>query len=393
MWLRFIEKHPDVDEIEDCEVELEVGIAWKPASSASRLRRRLMAAAQALLKLRQGCVQLSGGLKWSRNGMAFWTSGDCMLVCRVLHPAPQVSLQYTAPMPPSTAMRWVIYLFGSGMVFFAGIGLVLLSLVLFAVAQRRWPRAMVSLSAFIGLILIALSAVPLPNWLYGLAGGVSILWLLAERSSQRPAMQKRRPWLRGLVAVVWVAAVVSELPYQRLPTVPTAERSTLYILGDSVAAGMSRGEETWPKLLSRFKAITVADFSQPGATARSALRQAEGVLSEGGVVLLEIGGNDLLGSTAAADFEQHLELVLGRVCAPGRLVLMFELPLPPFRNDFGRIQRRLAAEHGILLIPRRVFVTVLTTDGATVDSIHLSPRGHERMADVVWNLLGPAFNR
>ena len=68
-----------------------------------------------------------------------------------------------------------------------------------------------------------------------------------------------------------------------------------------------------------------------------------------------------------------------------------ELPLPPFCNDYGRIQRHLAAQHGVLLIPKRVFAAVLAGDAATLDSVHLDRAGHERMAEVVWSLIRPAY--
>jgi hypothetical protein len=34
---------------------------------------------------------------------------------------------------------------------------------------------------------------------------------------------------------------------------------------------------------------------------------------------------------------------------------------------------------------------LLAGDGATLDSIHLSQSGHQQMSDVVWELVGPAF--
>jgi acyl-CoA thioesterase I len=70
---------------------------------------------------------------------------------------------------------------------------------------------------------------------------------------------------------------------------------------------------------------------------------------------------------------------------------MFDLPLPPLYNEFGRIQRRLAAQYGVLLIPKRVLVDVIARDGATLDSIHLTERGHQRMAEVVWRVIEPAY--
>ena len=128
-----------------------------------------------------------------------------------------------------------------------------------------------------------------------------------------------------------------------------------------------------------------------GATVGSALRHLEKEPLGDGLVLLEIGGNDLLGTTTVTDFEDLLDRLLVEVCRPGRVVVMLELPLPPFCNDYGRAQRRLAAAHGVTLIPKRWLVDVLTANGATVDGIHLSQEGHELMAEKVWRLLKPAL--
>ncbi|HEX5106265.1 MAG TPA: hypothetical protein VFV87_20740, partial [Pirellulaceae bacterium] len=90
-------------------------------------------------------------------------------------------------------------------------------------------------------------------------------------------------------------------------------------------------------------------------------------------------------------FERDLDRLLERVAVPGRTIVMFELPLPPLANEYGRIQRRLAAKYGVRLIPKRVFISILAADGTTLDSIHLSDAGHQRMADAVWSIIEPAY--
>jgi acyl-CoA thioesterase-1 len=137
--------------------------------------------------------------------------------------------------------------------------------------------------------------------------------------------------------------------------------------------------------------VEVQDHSQMGAKVRTMLRKTEGLQLGAGLVLLEIGGNDLLGSTSARDYEADLEKLLSTLSGPGRTIIMFELALPPFANEFGRIQRRLADRHDVHLIPKRVFVSVLTADRATVDSIHLSRHGHEVMTETVWGLIQSAY--
>jgi len=287
-------------------------------------------------------------------------------------------------------MEWIIYLFGSGAVFFLGIASIWAGLVIFALFGRRGWHAFATLVAITGLLLVALSATPLPYWLYALAGTATLLWIVAERRT-RGWLAARRNVLRGFVVAAWSVAIAFELPFHLLSTLHADGAPKLFIIGDSVTAGMGGEKETWPRMLASSRPVEVADLSMAGATVASAMRQADGLPQEGGLVLLEIGGNDLLGSTSAVDFERGLERLLERVCVPGRNVLMFELPLPPFCNEYVRIQRQLASKHGVMLVPKRVFAAVLTAAGATLDSVHLDQFGHERMADVVWNLIRLAY--
>jgi acyl-CoA thioesterase-1 len=288
-------------------------------------------------------------------------------------------------------MRWIIYFFGSGAAFFSGVGFVLAAAAILSFYHRRWATRTATLGAFTGLILIALSAIPLPYWFYGIAGVVSLTWLVAERSEWQ-TIQKSRRWLRIAVVLLWSAGTMAEIPYQVAPTLKPSGRPTLYIFADSVTAGMGDSStETWPTMLARSHSIDVQDHSQMGAKVGSMLRKAEKVSLGAGIILLEIGGNDLLGSTPATEFDRDLDRLLAKICEPGRIVIMFELPLPPFSNEFGRIQGRLANKYRVHLIPKRIFVSVLTTNGATVDQVHLSRYGHELMAETVWSLIQPAY--
>jgi acyl-CoA thioesterase-1 len=287
-------------------------------------------------------------------------------------------------------MDWVIFLFGSGAAYFLGIAAVLASVAGFAFVRRGWAVVISTLIAVVGLILIAVSSTPLPYWLYAVAGAVTVTWLVAERS-RRPWLLARRRHLRLAAASIWLIAAAVELPCQFTPTLPATGRPKLFILGDSITAGIKVHEETWSRVLARTRSIDMADFSHVGATANSGLKMASHLPPEGGLILVELGGNDLLGSTPSAEFETALNQLLERICVPGRTVMMFELPLPPFQNEFGRIQRQLAARYGVLLIPKRILIGILTEDGTTVDGIHLTPAGHERMADVVWGVIRGAY--
>jgi acyl-CoA thioesterase-1 len=193
--------------------------------------------------------------------------------------------------------------------------------------------------------------------------------------------------------VVWWTGVGLELPFHLSPSLPPLGNPTVFVVGDSVSAGMGGERQTWPRLLSDRHGVHVHDLSLAGATVATALRdQAGGVTESGALVVLEIGGNDVLGGTASEAFERDLDALLTSLRGGGdRTVVMLELPLPPLHNRFGAAQRRLAARHGVVLVPKRVLFGVLTARGATLDTIHLTQTGHTMMAEAMWQVLQQAF--
>jgi acyl-CoA thioesterase I len=187
--------------------------------------------------------------------------------------------------------------------------------------------------------------------------------------------------------------VLWEFPYVLSPRLPPSPAARVTVIGDSVSAGMGDGEAvTWPELLRRRHGLEVIDYSHVGETAETAVKRLEGEPLQPGIVLIEVGGNDLLGDTSPQDFERALGGLLRLLRHEERQLVMFELPLPPLYNRFGRIQRRLARAHGVALIPKRIFMDVLLSSETTLDTIHLNQAGHERMADRVWEIVAPAVD-
>src|SRR5262249_20027137 len=142
-------------------------------------------------------------------------------------------------------MNWVIYLLGSGAAFFLGAGLLLAAPALFS-NRRRWLSRRGTPVVLLGLGLVAVSATPLPYWFYAVAAGLTLCCMITEEAKS-DLLRRRRVVFRALAAAVWLVAVALELPYQFAPTVSAAGRPKVYIIGDSVTAGMGeRGVETWP---------------------------------------------------------------------------------------------------------------------------------------------------
>jgi hypothetical protein len=155
------------------------------------------------------------------------------------------------------------------------------------------------------------------------------------------------------------------------------------VIGDSISAGTETRTDPWPVVLAQIIGESVTNLAVGGNTVRNAQKDACTVGDADVSVLLEIGGNDILGRSPAAAFETDLRRLLDLVCRPGRAVAMFELPLPPWSADHGRVQRRLARQYGVTLIPKKVLAGVMAMPGGTLDGLRLSKAGHQRLAGQV----------
>lgn len=282
----------------------------------------------------------------------------------------------------------------SGDAFFTGAGLLLGAIALGLCRSHFFRRSSV-LVAILGIIAISISGTPLGIW-YFFVGAAILLWLFAMRQGSRNSAEQiprrriiNRSQASALLATAIVVGLALEMPYRFSPRVPLSPGDRLTIFGDSLTAGIGIDEETWPEKLAKSRSIAIEDRAQMGATVSSALKIAKSADIPSGVVLIEIGGNDILGVTSQADFHRDLDELLAVLSQDSRRLVMFELPLPPFRNAFGRSQRTLARKYGVQLIPKHMFASVLAKDDATLDSIHLTSSGHQRMADQVWAIVRP----
>ena len=284
-------------------------------------------------------------------------------------------------------MNPIVFHIAGGQAFFPGVVLIALATAVSNLA-KPWVKRVVPLAVVIGFLAVVLSSTPVPVWSYPMMVVALMFWV---GSAWKPRLRKR-----ASIGVMLALALMLllELPWHVTPRLEPAYGRSLAVIGDSVTAGMGENEaRTWPGLYAAAHDVAVHDLSEMGETAGSALKRVRGEEVTADVVLLEIGGNDLLGGTSPENFERDLDGLLTALRQPDRQLIMFELPLPPFRHEYGYVQRRLASKHQVRLVPKRVFFGILAGEDSTLDSIHLSQAGHERMAECVWELTKPAFGR
>ena len=269
----------------------------------------------------------------------------------------------------------IIYGFISGAALFLGLLLTAVGALLRIRSSNRFFNRYSSVAVTLGLVLTTATCVPYPVWNVlceiGLVfGGITCVFAKADKVKRNATYV--------IVACATVVAA-TELVLQRSPRISTDGLHRLFVVGDSLSMGADPPGKNWPDLLGEKLKLTTHTFSFGGAQTGSALSNAKRIDDNAGLVILEIGGNDLL--YGAPDFAGNLERLLQEACQGDRRVVMVELPLPPFFVRYGSAQRRLARKYGVTLIPKRILASVITSEGATTDSLHLSNRGHEMLAD------------
>jgi acyl-CoA thioesterase-1 len=343
--------------------------------------------------------------------------------------------------------------FASGGAFFSGAACLVVGMLVVTFGRGKLLPAIGRLLILTGMVLIGLSATPLPVWAWCVWIATLLVWIAArflnvagtlrvpsaarqtvtdERESIKPVVGKQGRGTRRVPATMAViactlAVVAWEISWQLPPRGLDGQGDRLVVIGDSLSAeDFTEGGAPWPTLLGREHGIEVKNLAFSGAKAGSAAKRVASGDFAGAVVLLEIGGNDIFGGTTSAEFERDLEALLATICRHGPeeraepppqatrasvntqsvdddsksnrqaarpplakggrafVVMMLELPLPPLYNRFGEIQRRLARRYEVVLIPKRYFASVLIGEEATLDGLHLSPAGHKKMAELVW---------
>lgn len=243
-----------------------------------------------------------------------------------------------------------------------------------------------------GVILVIISSTPMGDAWYmawfALAVTAWLLGMVTNDKAKRFAMPAA-----GAFVILSLAIGALEWPFHRTPELPPVAGRTVYVIGDSISVAWEEGTGAWPDVLRKEHGLDIVNVAESGAMTREALQQLRKIPAGPAYVIVEIGGNDMLGHGDAGLFARDLEKLLTDLQGQNRAVVMLELPLTPFRQHFGMVQRGLAARFGAVLIPKRYFTRVFGGPGATADGLHLTPAGQAQMAAILWEVIGPAAAR
>lgn len=193
-----------------------------------------------------------------------------------------------------------------------------------------------------------------------------------------------------IAALVLLAACGKE---DRQDAIPPG--SAVLALGDSLTEGVGvKTEEAWPDLLAGKTGWIVSNGGVSGNTSEAALKRLPHLLEEHTpvLVLVTLGGNDMLRHIPQQETIANLEQIIALVRAGGAKPVLLATPQPSlagavFQNlsapDF---YRSLAEAQQVPLI-EDAMADVLSDPQFKVDQLHPNAAGHALLAEKIFEEL------
>ena len=200
---------------------------------------------------------------------------------------------------------------------------------------------------------------------------------------------------RRLHTILWLALFAFALAgcSNKGPRLPRlAATDVIVAFGDSLTFGTGAGEnESYPAVLAQLIGHAVVSSGVPGETTAQALQRLPEVLTEHQpkLVIVCLGGNDMLRQLSAAETTANLRAIVGKVKAGGANVVLIGVPRPALLTSAPKFYAELAKEFGIPY-EGAIVTSVLYKSELKSDPIHPNAAGYRKIAEAIAALLRQA---
>lgn len=194
--------------------------------------------------------------------------------------------------------------------------------------------------------------------------------------------------LLALLLAICLAGCGGKTP--RLDKLGTTD--VIVAFGDSLTYGTgAKAEESYPAVLEQLIGRTVVRAGVPGEVTAGGLSRLPGVLDEHRprLVIVCLGGNDMLRKGSPADIEANLREILKIIKVRGADAVLVGVPAPGLITSAPKFYEKLAQEFGIPY-ESKIVTSVLYRPELKSDYIHPNAAGYRQMAEALAGLLRDA---
>lgn len=199
--------------------------------------------------------------------------------------------------------------------------------------------------------------------------------------------------MRRIALLVTALMLVAACGKAKEDALPAGSR--VLALGDSLTAGLGVASgEAWPERLAELTGWVIINGGVSGDTSGDALRRLPALLEEHdpALVLVALGGNDMLRRLPQAETLANLGQILGMIKAQGAKPVLLATPQPSlvgavFQNlSAADFYRKVADEHAVPLIEDAI-AEILSDPQLKDDPLHPNAAGHTHLSRKIFEAL------
>lgn len=177
-------------------------------------------------------------------------------------------------------------------------------------------------------------------------------------------------------------------------------------LGDSNTEGYGvEAAETYVSLLNTkisagdFADYEVINLGVSGDKTSDGLARIDSVLAEDPeIVIVALGGNDFLRGQATSKVEKNLRGIITPLQAKNIDVLLVGIIAPPtkglgYMGQAKDVYKNISKDLDVVLMPNILKGIALDTRYMQSDKIHANPKGHQEIAENMWEYLEPLLRK
>jgi acyl-CoA thioesterase-1 len=188
---------------------------------------------------------------------------------------------------------------------------------------------------------------------------------------------------RAAAAVVSITLVAAGAAGCRRPPNLDSPGVAVVCLGDSITAGVGATEgHSYPEVLAARLGREVINDGVPGDTAADGLARLPQVLAQDPwLVIVELGGNDILRQVPIERTEEALDGIVRQLLAARVLPVLVAVE-GPFGGGHGSMVTRLGKRYRVPVV-QDTLRRILLDPSLKADEVHPNDQGHARLAEAV----------
>lgn len=168
----------------------------------------------------------------------------------------------------------------------------------------------------------------------------------------------------------------------------------IVFFGNSLTAGQgAEPGEDFPSLIGKRVNVPIINAGVNGNTTRDALLRIEkDVLSKNpSVVVVELGGNDLLNRVDSNITQRNLDQILSKIRPTGAKIVILGIKFFLFNQKYETDLQKLAKKYNATFVPD-ILEGIITDQSLKHDDIHPNAKGYQKIADKLTPILTPLIH-